>query len=266
MHLQSQCAAMSDFDKIESAITKKYEDGVKSALEPMNITELKDFYKFYQEEEKAIDDEEVGPVKNTPSLEMFAEIFKLLDNHPSNLQKPKPKAALITRDRMNSTISRSSTSSLNDLCTSASNSSLNQKDASNSSLNMAKFEENFIKPSETYSNFCKFQKQLKQITLEIEDQSIEKDYMAKLKQLNNFSQQLEKLLPKEKVGQSALTTEEENILGALVNKMDDLNCIRDNQGIFSQESNPIYTNSQRLDSLVDILSHCLIAANSFNIN
>lgn len=265
LHYRNMTA--NDFDKLGFAITEKYEGVVKSALDLSNIADFNDFYKVYHAEEKAVDEECVTPTKTTPKLKLFAEVFKLLDVHPPNLQKPKPKAAPAFRDRLNSTISRSSTSSLNDLSPSASITNLNQKDTSCSSLNLVtKYEDVTTKPSDTYKNFVMFQKQLKQLKLEMEQQSVEKEYELKLKQLNNFSQQLEKLLPSEKVGHSALTPDEENILSTLVEKMDDLNFIRANYGIFDQQNNPIFKNSQRLDSLVDILSHCLISATSFNIN
>ncbi|XP_061391526.1 augmin complex subunit msd5 [Musca vetustissima] len=252
----------SDFDKIDLALTEKYEAVVKTALEQSTITDLKDFYNVYHDEKKAIDEECVTPTKKTPKLENFAEVFKLLDVHPPNLQKSKPKAPPM-RERANSTISRSSTSSLNDLSSSSS-----QKDSSTSSLNLVtKYEEPpTIKPSDTYKNYITFQKQLKQVQLELEQQSVEKGYETKLKQLGHFSQQLEKLLPSDKVGQAALTLEEEKILSELVEKMDDLNFIRTNHGLFCQENNPIFNNSQRLENVIDILSHCLIAANSFNVN
>lgn len=251
----------SDFDRIESALNEKYESVVKTALEQSNITDLKDFYKVYYDEKKAIDEECVTPTKKTPKLENFAEVFKLLDVHPPNLQKTKPKVPPM-RERANSTISRSSTSSLNDL-----SSSLSQKDSSTSSLNLAtKYEEPTVKPSDTYKNFIMFQKQLKQVQQELEQQSVEKGYEVKLKQLGHFSQQLEKLLPSDKVGQPALTPEEEKILSELVEKMDDLNFIRTNHGLFCQQNNPIFNNSQRLDNVIDILSHCLISVNSFNLN
>ncbi|XP_075163423.1 mitotic spindle density 5 [Haematobia irritans] len=257
---------MCDFDKIESAMADKYVDGIKSTLETMNITEHKDFYIAYQKEDQ-LSGEESSATKTPPNLEVFAEVFKLLDVYPTNVPKPKQKTTPVLKDRMNSTISKSAASSLNDLCSNSSNSSIHQKESSNSSMNFSnKFEDFTAKPSDTYKNFLKFQMQLKQITSELADRRIEKEYEGKLKQLYNFSQQLEKLLPREKVGHSALTPHEDSALAQLVNKVDDLCFLKDNQGIFCQKNNPIYNNTQRLDELIDILTHCLVAVNSFNLN
>ncbi|XP_073838361.1 mitotic spindle density 5 [Musca autumnalis] len=250
-----------DFDKIESVLSEKYETVVKTALEQSTITDLKDFCKVYNDEKKAIDEQCVTPTKKTPKLESFSEVFKLLDVHPPNLQKTKPKPPPV-RERANSTISRSSTSSLNDLSVSS-----YQKDSSTSSLNLAtKFEEPTIKASDTYKNFVAFQKQLKHIQQELDQQTLEKGYEAKLRQMAHFSQQLEKLLPSDKVGQPALTSQEEATLRELVDKIDDLNIILSNHGIFGQQNNPIFNNTQRLENVVDLLSNCLNAVNSFKIN
>lgn len=251
----------NDFDKITVAITAgdKYENVVNDLCHVPNVTNLKEFYRIYELEEKAIDEKYNNQAKVAPTVELFAEAFKKFEDYPSNLQKPK-RAPI--RERLNSNISKSSPT-LND-STGSSTASNHYKENSLSSLNLNK--PDIPSATETLSNFVKFQKQVKQLNSEIMQQDLEKEYANKLKQLNMFAQNLEKLLPTERVGKSALTSEEESIIEDLVNNIDDLNFIRNHQDVFRQQNVLTSNTTPKLENLVDILSHCLLAVNSFNIN
>ncbi|KAM7356746.1 mitotic spindle density 5 [Cochliomyia hominivorax] len=247
------------FNKITEAVNEKYVNVVHEVCHMPRVMNLDDFYKIYESEEKEIDEKYDSLARNPPTIELFAEAFKKFDEFPSNLQKPKKAPPM--RERLNSTISRSSPT-LNDSAGSTNNN--HHKETSMSLLNLHKLPE-VPTASETLSQFVKFQKQLKLLNAEISQKDIDKEYANKLKQLNIFAQQLEKLLPTEKVGKSALTPQEEDILEGLVNRMDDLNYIRNHQDVFRQQ-NGLLNNTPKLDNLVDVLSYCLLAVNSFNLN
>ncbi|TMW51504.1 hypothetical protein DOY81_003409 [Sarcophaga bullata] len=242
------------FNKIAAAIGDESESIVQELCQVPRITELTDFYRLYELEEKAIDEKYNQQPKSTPSVETFAAAFKQFEEFPANIQRPK-KAPLL-RERLNSTISRSS-SSLND--------SIGNTKESSSSLNNLKDNE-IPTASETLSSFNNFQKQLKLLNTELMQQDIEKDYASKLKQLSSFAQQLEKLMPTEKACKSAFTSAEETLLEDLVNRMEDMNFIRSHQNIFRQQNAASNTIPTKLDNLVDVLNYCLLAVNSFNIN
>lgn len=249
----------SNFDKITAAITgsKSYEDVVYDVCHTPKVTSLTEFLKMYEAEEKFIDEKYDGEPKVAPTIELFAEVFKKLDDFPANLQKLKKHAPI--RERLNSNISKSSPT-LND-----SSSYVGNKENSASLLNLNKFDD-VPTASETLKTFIKFQKELKQLNAEISRQDVEEEYIAKLKQLAAFSQQLEKLLPTERVGRSALTEKEEVILEDVVNRMDDLNFIRNHNDISRQQNHSLNNTTRKLEDLVDILSHCLITLNTFQIN
>lgn len=243
------------FNKIAAAIGDESESIVQELCQVPRITELNDFYRLYELEEKAIDEKYNQEPKSTPSVETFAAAFKQFEEFPTNIQRPK-KAPLL-RERLNSTISRSS-GSLND--------SIGNTKESCSSLNNPNKYNDVATASETLSSFNNFQKQLKLLNTELMQQDIEKDYASKLKQLNSFAQQLEKLMPTEKACESAFTPAEETLLEDLVNRMEDMNFIRSHQNIFRQQNVANNNVPTKLDNLVDILNYCLLAVNSFNIN
>lgn len=250
-----------NFNKITSAINEKHESVVHEVCTMPGVMNLEDFYRIYEMDEKEKDEEYNNLPKVAPTIELFAEAFKKFEDFPSNLQKPKK--APPTRERLNSTISRSSPT-LND-STGSSSGNHKDKETSLSLLNLHKLPD-VPTASETLSSFVKFQKQLKKLNSEILQKDMDQEYANKLKQLNVFAQQLEKLLPTEKVGKSALTPQEEDILEDLVKRMDDLNFIRSHQDVFRQQNGLISNNTPKLDNLVDVLSYCLLAVNSFNIN
>ncbi|KAI8120823.1 hypothetical protein FF38_02470 [Lucilia cuprina] len=251
--------SQENFDKITHAINETYENILHEVCHVPRVMNLTDFYGMYEREEKAIDEKYDNVPKVTPTIELFAEVFKKLDEYPANLQKPKKPPPM--RERLNSTISKSSPT-LND-STGSSTSSQN-KENSLSLFNLHKIETDVPTASETLSSFVKFQKQLKLLNNEIIQQELDKEYAQKLKQLNVFAQQLEKILPTEKVGKCAISPEEESTLEDLANRMDDLNFIRAHQDIL--QNGPNNSIPAKLENLVDVLSYCVLAINNFNIN
>lgn len=203
-----------NFNKITACVDEKYEKVVHEVCHVPRVMNLNDFYRIYEMEEKAINEKYDNVPRVAPTIDLFAEVFKKFDEYPANLQKLKKAPPM--RERLNSTISKSSPT-LND---STSSTTSNHNENSLSLINLNKIDD-VPTASETLSSFVKFQKQLKLLNVEIMQQDVDKEYSNKLKQLNIFAQQLEKLLPTEKVGKSALTTEEEDILEDLVNRMDD---------------------------------------------
>lgn len=247
------------FNKLSTVIGEESETIVQGLCQVPRITDLNEFYLFYEQEEKSIDEKYDKQPKKAPTTEMFAEAFKQFEEFPHNLQRPKRAPPL--RERLNSNISRSS-SSLNDSISSVSISA--HKEISSSLHNLKN--DHVPTASETLNSFNKFQKQLKLLNTELEQDDNEKDYANKLKQLNSFALQLEKLMPTKKACESALTSSEEKMLEDLATGMDDMNFIHSHQNVFCQQNAENNNVNTKLDTLVDMLSYCLLAVNSFNIN
>ncbi|XP_017958140.1 augmin complex subunit msd5 [Drosophila navojoa] len=223
---------------------------------PINLKELcitksviktNDFFKSVEAEEAemapALSNKELG------TMDEYAELFKVFDTYPTNLQRLPKKRDL---QRTNSAILKGNDTILDQTAINSSNVSLapicNRLDDQPSA-------------AKVYSDYKKFQQKLRQAYNEAA--SLEKEqtkWLAKIAQLEMFVQQLAKLMPCEREAPDAFTAEEQSKLATIAENMMELNYLRANS--LTQLVNPMDTTG-RQDTFVDVLNYALMQINSF---
>lgn len=243
-----------DFDKFTANYRENFpnETNLKQLCITKSVMKLDDFSKSLQ---KNLQDEaaQTTPTKKLGTLEEYAELFKVLDTYPSNLQRVTKKRDL---QRANSSILK-----VND--------TLQDQTVTNTSSPTQALSSTL--PSDTgpsavevYNDFYKFKQKLKQVHEQTAALKMEQSqYMAKIEQLLQFTQQLDKLLPSEQEVPEALTPSEEAYLLALVENLKQLNYVRTHS--LSNVTDLRDTSAAaRLEILVDVLNYTLMQITCYN--
>ncbi|XP_034658472.1 augmin complex subunit msd5 [Drosophila subobscura] len=179
------------------------------------------------------------PTKDLGTVAEYAELFKVLDEYPSNLQKNPKKREL----------QRSATLDQLELCES-----------------MKRLEEQ-RSAVEVYNEFKGFQKKLAKAYDEAAElEKAESVYAKKLAQLQTFAQQIEKLMPTEgEAPPDAFTADEEQKLLEIAKNMEELNYLRSNSLQLPNPSDIVAGGSlvARLEMFVDVLTFTLMQISSY---
>lgn len=223
---------------------------------PINLRELcitksviktNDFLKGVEAEEA-----EMAPAmsnKELGTMDEYAELFKVFETYPTNLQRLPKKRDL---QRTNSAIIKG-TDAIQDQ-TAINSSSVTP------ALSCSRVDEQ-QSASKVFNDYKKFQQKLRQAYNEAA--SLEKEqskWLAKIAQLEMFVQQLAKLMPREREVPNALTPEEQSKLAAIAENMKELNYLRANS--LTQLADPVDA-AGRQDTFVDVLNYALMQISSF---
>lgn len=243
-----------DFGKFCTKYRENFpnEPDLKQLVITRSVMKLGDFYKSLQEN---LQDEaaQTTPTKNLGTLTDYAELFKVLDTYPSNLQRV-PKKREFQR-------ANSSTLKIND--------TLQDQTAANTSspsVALSNTLQNDVgpTPAEVYNDFQKLKQKLKKVHEQSAALKKEKSqYLAKVEQLQQFTQQLEKLMPCEREIPDAFTASEEANLLSIAENMKQLNYLRTHS--LSNAADLRDPNAAaRLEILVDVLNYTLMQITCYN--
>ncbi|XP_001352448.2 augmin complex subunit msd5 [Drosophila pseudoobscura] len=196
---------------------------------------------FFESLPKMMEEEaaKVPPSKELGTVADYAELFKSLDEYPSNLQKIPKK-----RETQRAA-------------------SLEQPELAEG---MKRLEEH-RSAAEVYNEFKGFQRKLAKAYEEAAAlQKEEAVYIKKLAQLQTFSQQIEKLMPTEaEAPPDAFTADEEQKLMAIAESMKQLNYLRSNRLQLPHPSDVLAGGSlvARLEMFVEVLTFTLMQICSY---
>lgn len=241
-----------NFDKFTANYKENFpnETNLKQLCITKSVMKLDDFSKSLQ---KNLQDEaaQTTPTKKLGTLEEYAELFKVLDTYPSNLQRVTKKRDL---QRTNSSMLKVNDTLQDQTVTNTSSPTLSTTLPSDSGPTAVK----------VYNDFFKFKQKLKQVHEQTAALKVEQSqYMAKIEQLQQFTQQLDKLLPSEQEVPEALTPSEEANLLALVENLKQLNYVRTHSlsNVIDQRDTSA---AAHLEILVDVLNYTLLQITSYN--
>ncbi|EDW69374.1 augmin complex subunit msd5 [Drosophila virilis] len=226
---------------------------------PINLRELcvtksviraNDFFKSLEENIEA-ETTPTSPGKVLGTVEEYAELFKVFETYPSNLQRQPKKREL---HRAGSVIIKG-TDAMQD------QSAINTSSAC-LALSMSRMEQE-SSAAQVYKDYKNFQQKLRQVFNEASalegEQSV---YLDKIAQLEIFAQQLEKLMPSQREAPDAFTAEEASKLNAIAENMKQLNYLRSHS--LSPVLNPMDTTVARLETLVEVLNYTLTQISCFS--
>ncbi|XP_030385768.1 augmin complex subunit msd5 [Scaptodrosophila lebanonensis] len=250
----SVCAAKLNEKYLHHARSLKDICFTKSVMKPTV------FFESLQEEMQTIASRNnKQEAKEQSTVEDYAELFKIFEEYPTNLQKAPKKRDL---QRTNSSILKgpgAPDASSVDISTAG---VINVS----ASLCLTRSDEQ-RSASEVYMDFKKFQQKLRRVYEEATSADKAQDaYLAKVGELRTFAQQLEKLMPAERDAQDAFTTEEEAMLTTIAENMQQLNYLRENS-LYIQSPNEIATGGNtiaRLESLIEVLTYTLMQIGCYN--
>ncbi|XP_034481152.1 augmin complex subunit msd5 [Drosophila innubila] len=243
-----------DFSEFSSEFDKNFKENainLKELCITRSIVKPADFFKNLQQH---MQDEasQTTPTKKLGTVAEYAELFKVLDTYPSNLQRISKKREL---QRANSTILKGNDTTTQDQTT------INTSSPS-LSLNITRQEDERT-AAEVYTDFKNFQQKLRNVYEETAAlKNRQSEYMGMINQLQNFTQQLEKLMPGQREAPDAFTASEEANLVGIAENLKQLNYMRTNS--LSKVANPRETAVARLEILVDILTYTLLQISCYN--
>ncbi|XP_034111458.1 augmin complex subunit msd5 [Drosophila albomicans] len=241
-----------DFNEFTTKFHKHFKQSdinLKELCITRSVMKMGDAFKSLQQQMQ----EEVAqttPTKQLSSVAEYAELFKVLDTYPSNLQR-----ATTTQKKREMQRSNSSTLKVNDT---QDQSSINNSTAASTTLNNTRPEDE-RKAAEVYADFKKFQHKLRAVYEEAAAlKQAQTAHMNSIAQLQQFAQQLEKLLPScEREATDAFTASEEASLEAIAENLKQLNYMR-SQGQLAQVTNCNESALARVEILVEVLSYTLM--------
>ncbi|KAL7734013.1 hypothetical protein ACLKA6_011702 [Drosophila palustris] len=243
-----------DFSEFSLKFSKNFKENainLKELCITRSIVKPADFFKNLQ---KHMQDEasQTTPTKKLGTVAEYAELFKVLDTRPSNLQRVTTKKREL--QRANSTILKGNDTTQDQTTINTSSPSL--------SLNNTRQEDERT-AAEVYTDFKKFQQKLKSVYEEATAlNKIQSEYMGMITQLQNFTQQLEKLMPCDREAPNAFTASEEAYLVGIAENLKQLNYMRSD--CMAKVANPRETSVARLEVLVDVLTYTLLQISCYN--
>ncbi|KAH8408437.1 hypothetical protein KR215_005591 [Drosophila sulfurigaster] len=241
-----------DFNEFTTKFHKHFKQSdinLKELCITRSVMKMGDAFKSLQQQmqEEAA---QTTPTKQLSSVAEYAEFFKVLDTYPSNLQRAT------TQKKRELQRSNSSTLRIND--TQDQSSINNNSTAASTTLNNTRPEDE-RKAAEVYADFKKFQQKLRAVYEEAAAlKQAQTAHMNSIAQLQQFAQQLEKLLPScEREAADAFTASEEASLEAIAENLKQLNYMR-SQGQLAQVTNCNESALARVEILVEVLSYTLM--------
>ncbi|KAH8371050.1 hypothetical protein KR093_006008 [Drosophila rubida] len=227
---------------------KQHDINLKELCITRSVMKTSEFFESMQQQmqEEAA---QTTPTKQLGTVAEYAELFKVLDTYPSNLQRST------TNKKRELQRVNSSTLKVSD-----EQSTINNSSVSSTTLNNTRPEDG-RKAAEVYGDFKKFQQKLR--TIYEEAAALNKGQAAHLQsitQLQQFAQQVEQLLPCEREAPDAFTTSEEAILVGIAENLKQLNDLRSQSLVQVASSND--SALARLEILVEVLSYTLMQITS----
>lgn len=244
-----------DFSEFSSKFSKSFKENainLKELCITRSIVKPEDFFKNLQ---KHMQDEarQTTPTKKLGTVPEYAELFKVLDTRPSNLQRVTSKKREL--QRAHSTILKGNDSTQDQT-------TINNTSCPSLSLNNTRQEDERT-AAEVYTDFKKFQQKLRSVYEEAAAlNEIQSEYMGTITQLQNFTQQLEKLMPCDREAPDAFTASEEASLVGIAENLKQLNHLRSD--CLAKVANPRETAVARLEVLVDVLTYTLVQISCYN--
>ncbi|KAH8234946.1 hypothetical protein KR032_006249 [Drosophila birchii] len=249
-----------DFGTIAAKVYRNYGQHLKNLKDCCVAKTVMKPPAFFENLQLMLEEETatMTPPKDLGSVAEYAELFKTLEEYPTNLQKmPKKRGEL---QRANSTLLRSTETS-----TAAQADQSTAINTSNVSLSMTRLEE---QPSavEVYKDFRAFQRKLEKIYEETAAlDTMESVYKQKLAQIHGFAQQVEKLMPTGgDAPPDAFSADQQEKLLALAANMEELNYLCSNTLPLPNPSE-LMANGARLEMFVDVLTYALMQISSYNM-
>nr|XP_016935003.1 augmin complex subunit msd5 [Drosophila suzukii] len=248
-----------DFSRISSKLYQKYAQHVRNLKDVCVSKTVMKPGAFFDSLQQMMEEEAAAttPAKDMGSVADYAELFRTLEEYPSNLQRMPKKREL---QRTNSMFLRGAGA--------AEDSVAMAMNTSNVSLSLTRLEEQ-RSAVDVYNDFKAFQRKLAKIYDEAAAlDTTDSIYKQKLSQLHGFAQQLEKLMPTG--GESppdAFTSEEQETLLAIASNMEQLNYLRSNS-LQLPNPNEILANGSlaaRLEMFVEVLTYTLLQISSYNM-
>ncbi|KAH8415671.1 hypothetical protein KR222_008133 [Zaprionus bogoriensis] len=243
----SEAESNINFGKFSAAIQEHFDDKIdlKQLCITRSVMNLADFSKSLQQnlqEEGA----QRTPTKKLGTVAEYADLFKVLDTYPSNLQRVTKKRDL---QRANSSTLKSNDTLQDQTVGNLSSPSM--------TLSSTLPHQGGMTAAEALNDFNKFKQKLRQVYEE--QAALRKEqsaYLAKIAQLQQFAQQLEKLMPGMRVSPDAFTASEQANLMAIAENMQQLNYMRDNSLSSAFDARDT-SSAARLELLVDVLNYTL---------